>query len=60
MTTQEVDGAEEDGVDVGEVDREDCVGLCGEELSPCWPGSPWSGIDARGLKIFHTVDAATG
>ena len=31
---EHVEAAEEDGVDVGEVDREDRVGLRGEELSP--------------------------
>jgi hypothetical protein len=31
---QDVEAAEEDGVDVGEVDREDRVGLGGEELAP--------------------------
>jgi hypothetical protein len=31
---QDVEPAEEDGVDVGEVDREDRVGLCRQELSP--------------------------
>jgi hypothetical protein len=31
---EDVEAAQEDGVDVGEVDREDRVGLSGEELSP--------------------------
>jgi hypothetical protein len=31
---EQVVPAEEDGVDVGEVDREDRVGLCRQELSP--------------------------
>jgi hypothetical protein len=31
---QDVEAAQEDGVDVGEVDREDRVRLCGEELPP--------------------------
>ena len=31
---EQVEAAEEDGVDVGEVDREDRVGLRGQELSP--------------------------
>jgi hypothetical protein len=30
---ENVEAAEEDGVDVGEVDREDGVGLCRQELS---------------------------
>jgi hypothetical protein len=31
---QDVEAAQEDGVDVGEVDREDRVGLRGQELAP--------------------------
>ncbi len=31
---EDVETAQEDGVDVGEVDREDGVGLRGQELSP--------------------------
>jgi hypothetical protein len=33
---EDVEAAQEDGVNVSEVDREDRVGLCGEELSPRW------------------------
>ena len=36
---EDVEAAEEDGVDVGEVDREDRVGLRCQELSP---GRPWT------------------
>jgi hypothetical protein len=36
---QDVDPAEEDGVDVGEVDGEDRVGLGGQELLPRRPRS---------------------
>jgi len=36
---QDVEAAEEDRVDGGEVDREDRVGLRGEELSPGRAGS---------------------
>ena len=36
---EHVQAAQEDGVDVGEVDREDRVGLRGEELSPGGSGS---------------------
>jgi hypothetical protein len=43
---QDVEAAEEDGVDVGEVDREDRVSLCGEELSPSRSGAQGSGVDA--------------
>jgi hypothetical protein len=35
---EHVEAAQEDGVDVGEVDREDCLGLRGEELTPARPG----------------------
>jgi hypothetical protein len=43
---QEVEAAEENGVDVGEVDREDRVSLCGEELSPGRSGAQGTGVDA--------------
>jgi hypothetical protein len=36
---EDVEAAKEHGVDVGEVDRGDRVGLCGEELSPGRAGS---------------------
>jgi hypothetical protein len=47
---QDVEAAEEDGVDVGKVDREDPVGLRGEELLPGRSGPERGGIDARGLE----------
>jgi hypothetical protein len=47
---QEVEAAEEDGVDVGEVDREDRVSLCVEELSPGRSGAQGSGVDAGVLQ----------
>ena len=47
---QDVEAAQEDGVDVGEVDGEDRVSLCGEELSPGWAGASRGGIDARSLE----------
>jgi hypothetical protein len=56
---QDVEAAQEDGVDVGEVDGEDRVGLRGEELSPGWSGPLRGGIDAGGLQIVQTVKAAT-
>jgi hypothetical protein len=34
---QDVEATQEDGVDVGEVDGEDRLGLGGEELLPGWP-----------------------
>jgi hypothetical protein len=55
---KEVEAAEEDGVDVGEVDREDRVSLCGEELSPGRSGAQGSGVDAGVPQIFQTVEAA--
>jgi len=47
---EDIEAAEEDGVEVGEVDREDCVGLRCEELSPGRSGPLRSGIDPGGLK----------
>jgi len=44
---EDVEAAQEDGVDVGEVDREDGVGLCGQELCPGWTGPSWRGIESR-------------
>jgi hypothetical protein len=51
---QDVEPAEEHGVDVGEVDREDRVGLRCQELSPGRSGPLRSGVDASGLeKLPH-------
>jgi hypothetical protein len=47
---EEVEAAEEDGVDVGEVDREDRVGLRGQELSPGRAGALRGGVDASVLQ----------
>jgi len=47
---EDVEAAEEDGVDVGEADREDRVGLRGQELSPGGPGPFRCGIVASGLQ----------
>ena len=47
---QHIEAAQEDGVDVGEVDGEDGLGLGGEELSPGGSGAWWGGVDAGGLK----------
>ena len=57
---EDVEAAQEDGVDVGEVDREDRMGLRGQELSPGRPGPSGRGIEARVLRMFQTVEAATG
>jgi hypothetical protein len=54
-----VEAAQEEGVDVGEVDREDRVGLRGQELSPGRPAPLWGGSMPAFFKIVHTVDAAT-
>jgi hypothetical protein len=43
---ERVEAAEQNGVDVGEVDCEDRVGLCGEELSPGRSGPQRGGVDA--------------
>ena len=42
---EDVEPAEEDGVDVSEVDGEDRVGLCGQELSPGRAGSVRGGVE---------------
>ena len=47
---EDVEAAQEDGVDVGEVDREDRVGLRGEELSPGRAGPSRGGVEAGGLE----------
>jgi hypothetical protein len=56
---EDVEAAQEDGVDVGEVDREDRVGLGGEELSPGRAGASRGGVEAAVLRIVQTVEAAT-
>ena len=47
---EDVEAAQEVGVDVGEVDREDRVSLRGEELPPGRPGPSRSGIEASVLE----------
>ena len=58
---QDIETAQEDRVDVREVDREDRVGLRGEELSPGRSGSLRGGAGSMPtfFKIFQTVEAAT-
>ena len=46
----DVEAAQEDGVDVGKVDGEDGVGLCGEELAPGRTGPSGRGIEAGVLQ----------
>jgi hypothetical protein len=55
---QDVETTQEQGIDVGEVDREDRVGLRGEELSPGRPRPSPCGSRPSALRIAHTVDAA--
>jgi hypothetical protein len=47
---QDVEAAQEDGVDLGEVDREDRVGLRGEELSPGRAGGSRGGVETGTLE----------
>jgi hypothetical protein len=54
---EKVEAAQEDGVDVGEVDGEDGVGLGGEELSPGRSGSSWRGIESG---VFHDLPDGGG
>jgi hypothetical protein len=56
---EDVEAAQQDGVDVGEVDREDPVGLCGQELSPAGPRPAGAGSRPALFKISQTVEAAT-
>jgi hypothetical protein len=56
---EDVEAAQEDGVDVGEVDREDRVGLRGEELSPGRSRPSRAESTPAALRIFQTVEAAT-
>ena len=56
---ENVEAAQEDGVDVGEVDREDRVGLRSEELSLGRSRPSRAGSTPAALRIFRTVEAAT-
>ena len=47
---EHIEAAQEDGVDVGEVDGEDCVGLRGQELAPGRSGPVRGRIDPGGLQ----------
>ena len=49
---EDVEAAQEDGVDVGEIDREDGVGLRAEELRPGWASPSWRGIESGVLQDF--------
>ena len=57
---EDVEAAQEDGVDVGEVDREDGVGLRCQELSPGRIGPSWRGIEPRFLEDLPDGRGATG
>ena len=54
---EDVEAAQERGVDVGEVDREDGMGLRGEELSPGRTGPSGRGIEAR---VFQDLPDGRG
>jgi hypothetical protein len=56
---EDVEAAQEDGVDVGEIDGEDRVGLGGQELSPGGPARRGAGSRPALFKMFQTVEAAT-
>ena len=56
---EDVEAAQEHGVDVGEIDREDRVGLRGEELSPVGPARRGAGSRPASWRTFQTVEAAT-
>jgi hypothetical protein len=56
---EDVEATQEDGVDMGEVEGEDRVGLRGQELSPGRPCSSWRGSSPASFRIFQTVEAAT-
>ena len=47
---EHIEAAQEDGVDVGEVDGEDRLGLRGQELSPGRSFSSGCGIESRILQ----------
>jgi len=49
---EDVEAAQQDSVDVGEVDREDGMGLRGQELSPGRTGPPGRGIESGVLKYL--------
>jgi hypothetical protein len=57
---EDVEAAQEDGVDVGEVGREDRVGLCGQDCRQVGPDRRGAGSSPALLMIFQTVEAATG
>ena len=56
---QDVEAVQEHGVDMREVDREDRVGLRGQELSPGRTRRRGAGSSPASFKIFQTVEAAT-
>jgi hypothetical protein len=55
---QDVEPAQQGGVDAGEVGGDDRGCLGADELHPRWPGPITGGIDTPVRRIFHTVDAA--
>ena len=57
---EHVEAAQEDGVDVGEVDREDRLGVRGEEMAPGRSGAVRSGIDPGDLRISTPSTGRSG
>ena len=55
---QDVEAAQEDGVDVGEVDREHRVSLRVKNCRQLGPDR-WGAGSPAAFKIFHTGEAAT-
>ena len=56
---EDVEAAQEHGINVGEVNREDRMGLRGQELSPGRTDRRGAGSSPAPFKIFQTVEAAT-
>jgi hypothetical protein len=56
---EDIEAAQEHGVDVGEIHGEDRVGLRGQELPPGRPGPSGRRMSPALFKISQTVEAAT-
>jgi hypothetical protein len=58
---EDIEAAQENGVDVGEVDREDRVGLCAERnCRQVGPARRGAGSRPASFRIVQTVEAAMG
>jgi hypothetical protein len=55
-----VEAVEPDGVDVQEIAGDDGVGVGGEELPPGRSVAAWCWVDAGGVEVVQTVEAAIG